>query len=811
MAVEAANGNPNLHASNENEASPDENLDVLDIGDAREGTIDDIELKWYEKIYVWFQSIDYNDPRKVQCAILLESVSVTVWMTILTLWALYAEDFKIALTDNDADTAFSAIAFVAFVFFFLEWSLASWSVPKYLFSFFFWLDLVATLSLVTDILFIAEPLGISVSSGVADPSSARAGRAARAGTRAGRIVRVIRLVRIGKLSKQFFSWWKGDDEDDVNAGGDETKEFEDEQKPSNLGNHLSQLITKRVIIGVLTILFVIPFIQGSQSENLYPIDAIVEQLEAVYNLHAETGDITATQFETYRQWWIDDYRHEIANKKLLYLEIAEDEILNKKSVLDKLRITELERFATTSGTIVAVFGMEAIVIDDAWKSIGLTTFLIFMLTSMALIFQSDTSKYVVGPINRMVDSVRVLTENPMMQSAMDPNQQNKEEAQFETSMLHGTINRIGRLLQLGFGQAGAEIIKSSLSSNLAANVGGRHVNAIFGFCDIRNFTDATECLQQQVMNYVNEIASVVHGIVVEHSGAPNKNVGDAFLLVWSLPDDARLSDFPLSEDQLPPRGVQKKVQYLGDLSLMSLIKIIIAINDKNKNDFLKYRQNINIIRRMGPDWEVKLGWGLHVGWAIEGAIGSRYKIDASYLSPNVNLAEDLEGATKFYNVPFLVSEQMAAILSPFANKNILRKIDRVKITGIEKPFDLYCVDIWQYHTDKLQSRNVSLSGPYIDVFEMPTDLSNMSKIEKKYFMDDELCRIHQGFPVRHRQVWGKAFNAYIAGDWKIAETLMRETLEILPTDGPCESLLNYMSEYDFDSTKAEWTGFRHHD
>eukprot|EP01083_Nonionella_stella_P038312 104252_1 len=27
------------------------------------------------------------------------------------------------------------------------------------------------------------------------------------------------------------------------------------------------------------------------------------------------------------------------------------------------------------------------------------------------------------------------------------------------------------------------------------------------------------------------------------------------------------------------------------------------------------------------------GWGLHCGWAIEGAIGSRYKIDASYLSP----------------------------------------------------------------------------------------------------------------------------------------------------------------------------------
>lgn len=39
-----------------------------------------------------------------------------------------------------------------------------------------------------------------------------------------------------------------------------------------------------------------------------------------------------------------------------------------------------------------------------------------------------------------------------------------------------------------------------------------------------------------------------------------------------------------------------------------------------------------------------MGFGLHYGWAIEGAIGSEFKIDASYLSPNVNTAAWLEGA-----------------------------------------------------------------------------------------------------------------------------------------------------------------------
>ena len=63
---------------------------------------------------------------------------------------------------------------------------------------------------------------------------------------------------------------------------------------------------------------------------------------------------------------------------------------------------------------------------------------------------------------------------------------------------------------------------------------GNKLYCIFGFCDIRNFTDATEVLQEGVMLFVNEIGEIVHGIVDQFQGAANKNIGDAFLLVWKL-------------------------------------------------------------------------------------------------------------------------------------------------------------------------------------------------------------------------------------------------------------------------------------
>jgi hypothetical protein len=52
------------------------------------------------------------------------------------------------------------------------------------------------------------------------------------------------------------------------------------------------------------------------------------------------------------------------------------------------------------------------------------------------------------------------------------------------------------------------------------------------------------------------------------------------------------------------------------------------------------------------------------GWAIEGAIGSEHKIDASYLSPHVNMAARLEAATKQFGATILLSDDFVRMLSP---------------------------------------------------------------------------------------------------------------------------------------------------
>ena len=91
---------------------------------------------------------------------------------------------------------------------------------------------------------------------------------------------------------------------------------------------------------------------------------------------------------------------------------------------------------------------------------------------------------------------------------------NSQSATLETDILEQAINKMARLLQIGFGCAGAEIIGKSLSDmgELDPMFPGVRVNAIFGFCDIRNFTGITELLQEDVMIFVNGIADIIHKV-----------------------------------------------------------------------------------------------------------------------------------------------------------------------------------------------------------------------------------------------------------------------------------------------------------
>lgn len=80
--------------------------------------------------------------------------SVVLSMTIITVYALFGDDVKIAFFERSADEAFNYITTICLVLFVVEITLNSLSQEGYFNSFYFWLDIISTVSLITDISWI---------------------------------------------------------------------------------------------------------------------------------------------------------------------------------------------------------------------------------------------------------------------------------------------------------------------------------------------------------------------------------------------------------------------------------------------------------------------------------------------------------------------------------------------------------------------------------------------------------------------------------------------------------------------------------
>ena len=132
---------------------------------------------------------------------ILDNKWTVIWMTALTVYALFFDDFRIIFVGKDKDDIFFALSTMALFFFVLELILSSVAVPGYICAFFFWLDILATISIIPDIGWIWDPLLGEFTGANSAASVAKTSRASRA-ARIIRFVRLIRLIRLVKLYKQ---------------------------------------------------------------------------------------------------------------------------------------------------------------------------------------------------------------------------------------------------------------------------------------------------------------------------------------------------------------------------------------------------------------------------------------------------------------------------------------------------------------------------------------------------------------------------------------------------------------------------------
>ncbi len=82
---------------------------------------------------------------------ILENTVFSVLINLLTLYALFGDDIRVMTTRKNADIGFDIVTIIALIAFTFEIIFSVLARPGYNFSFFFWLDVISTVSLILDI------------------------------------------------------------------------------------------------------------------------------------------------------------------------------------------------------------------------------------------------------------------------------------------------------------------------------------------------------------------------------------------------------------------------------------------------------------------------------------------------------------------------------------------------------------------------------------------------------------------------------------------------------------------------------------
>lgn len=141
---------------------------------------------------------------RLQLMWFIEHPATQIVMTIITVYSLFFDDIRIIAFPKSADSVFFGLTLFSFIAYCLEIILASIAIDGYFNSFFFWLDVVSTVTMLPDCGWIWYPIMQQGSALLATGKTADIAKTTRSSrvTRIIRIIRLMRLFRIVKLYKQ---------------------------------------------------------------------------------------------------------------------------------------------------------------------------------------------------------------------------------------------------------------------------------------------------------------------------------------------------------------------------------------------------------------------------------------------------------------------------------------------------------------------------------------------------------------------------------------------------------------------------------
>lgn len=625
----------------------------------------------------------------VMCHRFLNSSFVQAAVVLMTLAVLYCGDLFQCFLDVSYDTVYTGILWAALVLFSIEWVLSIVASPAqkpgYTCSLFFFLDLIATVSIGVEILMLeANNL---MNNGVL----ARAARAARIGTRAGRSVRLLRLVRFLRLTRVARFIGSACERRDGKKRRRPSVPSPDEQLTSSdlmradaIGSQIAATTIKKVVVMSLMLLLVLPLLERNQNFQTCSAE-LVSVLESLYDSGGVRGNCSKMR-EQVQPWFTSvvvpfskSPDSGLSVNGLIYADVRNCVLYRDTRLMGSAEGEETQLLELRRGTEIQAIPCDAVFEPGAGRSAGSATYLLYdmqeeekesskfamgfttvvvvTLLVFSLIFSQDAQFLA----DILVYPIRQLMQDMGHTSRLELDQVTKEEDLIESNVyevrrlqaaylnLNGAVGSFAKFTPL-------EVVRHFLCLGTEAKLGVNQCNVSIFFSDIAGFTSICQGTPPiEVLSLLSEYFESMVSIIVEEQGTMLEFIGDAILAIWNAPNT------------VPDHAIR---------SITSALRMNAVLADLRNKWTSQGRPSIRI------------RCGLHSADVFVGNLGSRMRMKYGVLGDGVNLASRLEELNKRYDTEILISED-CLLQDGVRDTFHVRQVDYVVVKGRLKPTAIF--------------------------------------------------------------------------------------------------------------------------
>ncbi|WP_143871006.1 CHASE2 domain-containing protein [Catenovulum sediminis] len=274
---------------------------------------------------------------------------------------------------------------------------------------------------------------------------------------------------------------------------------------------------------------------------------------------------------------------------------------------------------------------------------------------------------------------------------------------FEFRKKHSIVRRFGQYVP-------PALVSDMAKSPDRFQLVGQQKTLTVMFSDIRDFTRISEGLNAvELSELINRYLTTMTQIIHQHNGTIDKYIGDAIMAFWGAPVD-------------------------------NANHAIDALNASVEMQLALVKLNKEFVQKGWP--QLAVGIGINSGEMHVGNMGSEFRMAYTVMGDEVNLASRLEGLTKVYDSPILLSENTYQQVQ--SSVYMLREIDRVRVKGKQKAISLYQLAFYP-HEEAVQGALTKFAR-FLDLYRTQQWLEAKKLLDEMYrqtILSDELYQLYR--------------------------------------------------------------------